>query len=68
MVALGEQAVEMPFAPGDVIAGKYEVIKLIGSGGMGYVVSAMHIELGEVVAHRRDQVNTVRCTQENGGR
>jgi serine/threonine-protein kinase len=40
----------MPFAPGDLIAGKYEVIKLIGSGGMGYVVSAMHIELGEVVA------------------
>jgi serine/threonine-protein kinase len=40
----------MPFAPGDLIAGKYEVIKLIGSGGMGYVVSAMHVELGEVVA------------------
>ena len=50
MVALGEQAVEMPFAPGDVIAGKYEIVKLIGSGGMGYVVSAMHVELGEVVA------------------
>lgn len=40
----------MPFAPGDLIAGKYEVIKLIGTGGMGYVVSAMHVELGEVVA------------------
>jgi len=40
----------MPFAPGDLIAGKYEVIKQIGSGGMGYVVSAMHVELGEVVA------------------
>ena len=50
LVALGEQAIDMPFAPGDVIAGKYEVIKLIGSGGMGYVVSAMHVELGEVVA------------------
>jgi eukaryotic-like serine/threonine-protein kinase len=48
--ALGEQAVDMPFAPGDLIAGKYEVLELIGSGGMGYVVSAMHIELGEVVA------------------
>ena len=50
MVALAEQSVDMPFAPGDVIAGKYEIIKLIGSGGMGYVVSAMHVELGEVVA------------------
>jgi serine/threonine-protein kinase len=47
---LTEQAIDMPFAPGDLIAGKYEVIKLIGSGGMGYVVSAMHVELGEVVA------------------
>jgi serine/threonine-protein kinase len=40
----------MPFAPGDLIGGKYEVIELIGTGGMGYVVSAMHVELGEVVA------------------
>ena len=47
---LSEQSIEMPFAPGDLIAGKYEVVKLIGSGGMGYVVSAMHVELGEVVA------------------
>src|SRR6478609_571760 len=47
---VAEQAIDMPFAPGDLIAGKYEVIKLIGSGGMGYVVSAMHVELGEVVA------------------
>ncbi|MET0591598.1 MAG: serine/threonine-protein kinase [Polyangiaceae bacterium] len=39
-----------PFAEGDVIADKYEVIKIIGSGGMGYVVSATHIELGHQVA------------------
>ncbi|HEY3666654.1 MAG TPA: serine/threonine-protein kinase [Polyangiaceae bacterium] len=51
LIALSEAtSVEMPFAMGDVIAGKYEVLKLIGSGGMGYVVSAMHVELGEVVA------------------
>ena len=51
LIALAEaSSVEMPFAIGDIIAGKYEVLKLIGSGGMGYVVSAMHIELGEVVA------------------
>lgn len=40
----------MPFAIGDIISGKYEVLKQIGSGGMGYVVSAMHVELGEMVA------------------
>ena len=45
-----EDVVEMPFAVGDVIAGKYEVVGLIGSGGMGYVVAALHIELGEMVA------------------
>ncbi|HEY5376568.1 MAG TPA: serine/threonine-protein kinase, partial [Polyangiaceae bacterium] len=51
LVALAEAtSVELPFAMGEVIAGKYEVLKLIGSGGMGYVVSAMHVELGEVVA------------------
>lgn len=49
-VPLQQELVEMPFAIGDVIAGKYEVLKQIGSGGMGYVVSAMHVELGEVVA------------------
>jgi serine/threonine protein kinase len=51
LIALAEATtVDMPFAPGDIIAGKYEILKLIGSGGMGYVVSAMHVELGEVVA------------------
>ena len=39
-----------PFAEGDVIADKYEIIKVIGSGGMGYVVSATHVELGHQVA------------------
>jgi serine/threonine-protein kinase len=41
---------ELPFSPGDVIAEKYEIIKVIGSGGMGYVVSATHVELGHQVA------------------
>jgi len=40
----------VPFSPGDVIADKYEIIKVIGSGGMGYVVSATHVELGHQVA------------------
>jgi serine/threonine protein kinase len=45
-----EDHVTVPFEPGDVIGGKYEFIKLIGTGGMGFVVSATHIELGEKVA------------------
>jgi serine/threonine-protein kinase len=40
----------MPFQEGDVVAGKYEVIQLLGSGGMGFVVAARHLELDEKVA------------------
>jgi serine/threonine-protein kinase len=51
LVPLAEQdIVEMPFAPGEMVAGKYEIVGLIGSGGMGYVVAALHVELGELVA------------------
>ncbi len=35
---------------GEVVAGKYEVQDVIGAGGMGVVVSARHIELGQTVA------------------
>jgi eukaryotic-like serine/threonine-protein kinase len=40
----------MPFRAGDVISGKYEIVQLLGTGGMGYVVAANHVELGEKVA------------------
>lgn len=36
--------------PGDVLAGKYSVEKIIGSGGMGVVVAAVHVDLYERVA------------------
>ncbi len=35
---------------GDVIAGKYRVVKRLGHGGMGLVVLAEHVHLGEHVA------------------
>jgi serine/threonine-protein kinase len=38
------------FKPGDVIAGKYAVERVIGMGGMGVVVAARHVELDEPVA------------------
>ena len=41
---------QIPFAVGEVIANKYEVTGVLGSGGMGYVISARHTELGEMVA------------------
>jgi serine/threonine-protein kinase len=44
-----EQA-SIPFREGDIIAGKYEVIRLLGRGGMAFVIAARHIELDEPVA------------------
>lgn len=39
-----------PIKPGDMIAGKYRVDRILGQGGMGVVVAATHIELREVRA------------------
>lgn len=36
--------------PGEVLAGKYSVERIIGSGGMGVVVVAVHVDLYERVA------------------
>jgi serine/threonine protein kinase len=36
--------------PGEVLAGKYRVERVLGIGGMGVVVAAMHLELDERVA------------------
>jgi len=47
---LSQDPLQIPFAVGDVIAKKYEVTGVLGSGGMGYVISARHTELGEMVA------------------
>ncbi|HTQ02604.1 MAG TPA: serine/threonine-protein kinase [Polyangiaceae bacterium] len=44
------QPLTLPFAPGDVIGEKYEVVGVLGSGGVAYVISALHLELGEMVA------------------
>ncbi len=37
-------------APGEVIAGKYRVERVLGEGGMGVVVAAHHLQLDEKVA------------------
>jgi serine/threonine-protein kinase len=36
-----------PVQPGDILAGKYRVEKVLGTGAMGVVVAAMHVELHE---------------------
>jgi serine/threonine-protein kinase len=47
---LSQDPITLPGQPGDIIAGKYQIIDLIGAGGIGFVVSAIHTELGERVA------------------
>ncbi|HZO13866.1 MAG TPA: serine/threonine-protein kinase [Polyangiaceae bacterium] len=54
---------------GDVIDGKYRIERLIGAGGMGVVMSATHLELGELVAikflaARADTVSATRFRRE----
>src|SRR5262249_42559045 len=41
---------DAPVRPGQVLAGKYRVDKVLGAGGMGVVVAAHHLELDEPVA------------------
>src|SRR6185437_11444133 len=36
--------------PGDILAGKYRVEREVGTGGMGVVVAAVHVQLEERVA------------------
>jgi eukaryotic-like serine/threonine-protein kinase len=40
---------ELP-KPGDVLAGKYEIVRLLGKGGMGAVFEAKHLRLQQRVA------------------
>ncbi|MDI3283517.1 serine/threonine-protein kinase [Polyangium sp. 15x6] len=40
----------LPVAIGDVLDGKYRVLRVLGKGGMGVIVAAAHVELGHRVA------------------
>jgi serine/threonine-protein kinase len=42
--------INAPVRPGDVLAGKYRVERLLGTGAVGIVVAALHVELDQRVA------------------
>jgi serine/threonine-protein kinase len=43
-------AAELPVRQGDLLLGKYLIGKTLGAGGMGVVVAAEHVQLGQKVA------------------
>jgi serine/threonine protein kinase len=49
--------------PGDVVAGKYRVDRVVGTGGMGLVVAATHLQLGQQVAIKVLAVDESRRTE-----
>lgn len=55
-----------PVVPGDILLGKYRVENKLGQGGMGIVVAARHLELGELFAIKylaRDAQNEPNAVQ-----
>ncbi len=49
-VVASQPKVPLPVPEGHLLAGKYRIEKVIGTGGMGVVVSAIHIHLAQRVA------------------
>lgn len=47
---MGTDEALAPVAPGDILADKYRVERVIGTGGMGVVVAATHLTLDKIVA------------------
>ena len=50
MTAPAEVSPVCPVKPGDTLAGKFRVERVLGVGGMGVVLQAMHLDLGQPVA------------------
>lgn len=52
-----------PFQPGEVFAGKYRVERVLGEGGMGVVVCATRVALGDQVAVKFLRAELVRSSE-----
>jgi serine/threonine-protein kinase len=47
---MGKPEPKSPVTEGDVVDGKYRIERILGVGGMGVVVAATHVQLGQKVA------------------
>src|SRR5688572_7298964 len=54
------------FAPGQVLDGRYQLVRPLGSGGMGEVYVARRVALGDLVAIKR--LHAAQDTPENRAR
>ncbi|MGH7328498.1 MAG: serine/threonine-protein kinase, partial [Polyangiaceae bacterium] len=50
MVSSAKQKVRAPVGPGDLVANRYRVVRVLASGGMGVIVEAVHEQLKSKVA------------------
>ncbi len=50
MNIVNEEAEDLDYKTGDIIAGKFRIERILGVGGMGAVVAATHVDLGELQA------------------
>ena len=58
----------MPFPPGTALAGKYRVDRVLGEGGMGWVVVATHLQLEQRVALKFMRTSHAMASPEAVGR